>query len=464
MKDLRICKFALCILLGIMLIQTGCARRGGNNAGAVAESISQAVQTNEIEIPLDSPGMSYDGENGDDGIPVTTITGNSTQIKLLIENSASMNGFINNASDFQNAILALTSKLKNSYGKDNLNLGFINASVVPQHGDDPYQLVNEMLVKSNFTSAGPTSTTDLNNLIKLLLNNTDDNALSFFISDCIYSIKGTGTTPSLLGKCQNGTMDVFMERMNDIKDLSMLFVRMESNFNGGYWDYKHPSGKASQQLADKKRPYFLCIVGSHDNIVAFNKKIDLEKLPGYGQQFYLCGKDLSKTFYSVVSKPFSAGAFSVENDAIVKIRRDGILKLSIAVNLTDFPMTEEEKTTPENYFVDGGFVIESIEPIGNRFSTNLAEKKKIIDNNCTHYIVVSPKGHPGDFAIHIKRQMPSWLADYSSDDDTGISNDNEEELRKTFGIKYFINGVDDAYRENSREKDYYFTMNIKIKH
>lgn len=423
-------------------------------------------QVPKVDVPQGSPGMSYDGDDGDEVFSTneTDNVDNPIQINLFIENSASMNGFINDASDFQNAILALTSKLKNNYGKDNLTLGFINASVVPQHGEDPYQLVNMMLVRNNFTSAGPTSTTDLNNLIKLVLNNTDNNTLSFFISDCIYSIKGTGTTPSLLGNCQNGTMDVFMERMNDTKDLSMLFVRMESNFNGGYWDYLHPSGRASQQLTNKNRPYFLCVVGTHDNIVAFSKDISIEELPGYSQQYYLSGKDLSKTFYSVVSNPFKTGPISVEGDASVLIRRDGNLRFAIAVNLTDFPMTEEEKTNPESYSVDGNFIIESIEPINNRFSTNPDEKKKVVDNNCTHYIVVSPQGHPSDFSIHIKRQVPSWVADFSSDDDTGISNDNEEELKKTFGIMYFVNGVANAYREKSREKDYYFTMIIKVKH
>lgn len=420
----------------------------------------------KVDVPLDSPGMSFDGDDGDD-VFYDSETGKADypiKINLFIENSASMNGFINDASDFQNAILALTSKLKNSYGKGNLNLGFINANVVPRLGEDPYQVVNNMLVRSNFTSAGSTSTTDLNNLIKLVLNNTDDSTLSFFISDCIYSIKGTGTTPSLLGKCQNGTMDVFMEKMNDITDLSMLFVRMESNFKGGYWDYKHPSGTASQQLTNINRPYFLCVVGTHNNIVAFKHAIDIEELPGYGQQYYLSGKDLSQTYYTLVSKPFNTGAIHVNSNNLITIRKEGNIRFAIAVNLTDFPMTEEEKTNPESYLVEGNFIIESIEPINNRFSTNPGEKKKVIDNNCTHYIVVSPQRHPSDFSIHIKRQVPSWVAGYSSDDDTGIRNDNEEELKKTFGILYFVNGVSDAYREKSREKDYYFTMSIKVKH
>ena len=439
-------KFVVLVLLGLMLIQAGCARQGRGTNDKPDEPVV-IENTEQVEV-----------------LSVTEVEQVAPKINIFIENSASMNGFINAASEFQNAMLALTSKLKNSYGKDNLNLGFINASVVPQRGEDPYQLINKMLVKSNFTSAGPTSTTDLNNLIKLVLNNTDDNTLSFFISDCIYSIKGTGTTPSLLGKCQNGTMDVFMERMNDTKDLSMLFVRMKSNFNGGYWDYMHPSGKASQQLTNRNRPYFLCVVGSHDNIVAFSKDISIEELPGYSQQYYLSGKDLSKTFYTVVSNPFKTGAISVDSDVSVLIRRDGNLRFAIAVNLTDFPMTEEEKTNPESYSVDGNFIIESIEPINNRFSTNQAEKKKVVDNNCTHYIVVSPQGHPSDFSIHIKRQVPRWVADFSSDDDTSISNDNEEELEKTFGIMYFVNGVADAYREKSRAKDSYFTMSIKVKH
>ena len=77
-------------------------------------------QVPKVDVPQGSPGMSYDGDDGDEVFSTneTDNVDNPIKINLFIENSASMNGFINDASDFQNAILALTSKLKNNYGKD----------------------------------------------------------------------------------------------------------------------------------------------------------------------------------------------------------------------------------------------------------------------------------------------------------------------------------------------------------
>lgn len=420
-------------------------------------------QVPKVNFPLDSPGMSFDRDDGDN-VFYDSETGKADypiKINLFIENSASMNGFINDASSFQNAITALVSKLKNVYGKDNINLGFINASIVAQHGDDPYQLVNKMLVKSNFTNAGSTSTTDLNNLIKQVLDNTDDNTVSFFVSDCIYSIKNDkSTTTTRLEGCQNGTMDKFQEKLKEFDDLSILFIRMESNFNGGYWDYKHPSGTASQQLKDCNRPYFICVVGSDRNIKELNSRIRMEDLKGYGQQYYLSGKDYSNTFYTAISRPYNKGRYKVEDFSTIRLNNTKDLQFAIAINLDGFPMSKEEKMDLANYVIDGNFNKVDLVPIDSNIEKKLSpnEINNIKSNGCTHLLVVSSNGFPSDFTIKVKPTIPEWVNELSSIDDTGISNDNKEELRKTFGISYFINGAAAAY-----ERDSYFTMSIKIK-
>ena len=446
MKKAHNRKLSLMVLFGLILIQIGCARQGrGTNEKPDEQGM---VVNTEQEVVLGQ----------------TEVTEVTPKVNIFIENSASMNGFINDASDFQNAITALVSKLKNVYEKDNINLGFINASVVPQHGEDPYQLMKKMLVKNNFKNAGLTGTTDLNNLIEQVLGNTDENTLTFFVSDCIYSIKeDKSTTITRLEGCQNGTMDVFQGKLKDIDDLSILFIRMVSNFNGGYWDYKHPSGIASQQLKDCNRPYFICVVGSDNNIKEFNSRIRMEDLKGYGQQYYLSGKDYSNTFYTVISRPYKKGDFTLPVNTIntIELRKADAIQFAIAINLDGLPMAEEEKMDISNYEIDGDFNIVEIMPIDNnirkQFSPN--EKNNIESNGCTHLLVVSSNGFPSDFTIKVKPTIPEWVNQLSSTDDTGISNDNEEELRKTFGISYFINGAAAAY-----ERDSYFTMNIKIKH
>lgn len=455
MKIMYCRKLSALVLMGLLLLQVGCARQGGG------ERTEKRSDKDVPEVTIKTPGMSYEGEDGDNDIQDAPVIQGvaKPKINIFIENSASMNGFINDASEFQDAITKLTSKLKNAYQKDNIHLGFINASIVTQKGEDPYDVMESMLVNKQFKTAGNTSSTDLNKLIELVLSNTNENTLTFFISDCIYSIKDKGTTQALLAKCQNGTMDKFQEKLKEFDDLSILFIRMVSNFNGGYWDYLHPSGKASQQLMDCNRPYFICVVGSDSNIKELNSKIRMEDLKGYGQQYYLSGKDYSNTFYMVVSKPYNSGAFSIENNFTIKQRRSSDIQFAIAINLDGFPMTEEEKSNMDNYVVEGDFNLVKIEPIGNKTLFSPNEKNNVVTNGCTHLLVVSSNGYPSDFSIKIKPTIAEWVNQFTSTNDTEISKDNEEELSKTFGISYFINGAAAAY-----ERDSYFTMNIKIKH
>ncbi len=441
MKKANNIKLTLLVLLGLMLIQVGCARQGG--------------KTNDKP---DEPGLVEDTEQME-ALGQTEVKQVTPKINIFIENSASMNGFINDASEFQNATTALTSMLKKAYGPENLNPCFINASIIPKQGQDPYQVVKSMLVKSSFTGTGNTGTTDLNKLIKLVLDNTDENTLSFFISDCIYSLKNTGATPTLLEGCQNETMDYFNGKLKELSDLSVLFVRMESNFKGGYWDYKNPSGPAKIKLKNCKRPYYLCIVGTDGILKEFTSNIHLEDLKGYSCQYYLSGKDYSNTFYTAISRPHKSGAFIVEDGTTLRLKSSGAIQFAIAMNLDDFSMSEEEKINPANYEIDGNFNIVEILPIDNNMFFSPNEKNNILSNGCTHLVVVSSDGYPSDFTIKFKPSIPEWVNVFSSTDDTGISDDNENELKKTFGIFYFINGVASAY-----ERDSYFTMNIKINH
>lgn len=440
------------ILIATQLL-LACSRQGGRPKNTQDETIDFPG------VPVKTPGLSFN----ENSIEQTTIDEKgleNTKINIFIENSGSMNGFINSASNYQNAITALTSRLKNAYGKENLSLSFINAIILPQQGDDPYQVVNEMLVSNHFRNQGATSSTDLNKLIKLVLDNTNKNELSFFISDCIYSIQDRGATPTLLGGCQNGTMDVFSEKLKLLKDLSVLFVRMESNFDGKYWDYLHPTGTASQTIHNQNRPYYICVIGADNHIKEFCSKINIEEeLEGFGQSYYLIGKDLSKTFYTVVSKPYNRGLFVVEDKETVYIRREGELRFAIAINLDELPISELDKTNVDNYEIDGDFVLEEIAPIDRNTLFSPREKNMVLENGCTHLLVVSANGYPSDFSIKIKQVIPTWIDDFSSEDDTNISDNNQRELKKTFGISYFIKGAAAAYK-----RDGYFVMNIKIKH
>lgn len=438
-------KFAVLVLLGLMLIQAGCARQVGKT-NDIREETGVVENTEHVEV-----------------LGSSNVEQAKPRINIFIENSASMDGFINQESKYKRDLTRLTILLQDKYGKDNLRLFFINDGLFEKKGDDPVDVIDNMLVHTHFKHDGKRSNTKLSDLVDKVLDSTNQNSISLFISDCIFSIKANdGTTKDLLDNCNNMTMKSFVNKLSVTKDISTLIVRMESNFDGGYWDYKHPTGSASQRLNGCVRPYYICIIGADDNIRKFLHDIDLvDELSGFSHQYYLSSKDLSNTFFAVC-KPNNKGAFIVEDDSIISLRNTGETRFAVAINLDDFPMTEEEKTNKNYYFVDGNYHIDTIIPIDKNMSFSPNENKRILDNG-THLLFVSSEGSFSDFSIKVKRLVPKWVADFSSDDDSKISNDNSTELKKTFGISFFINGVTDAYRAKSREKGYYFTMNFKIK-
>ena len=58
----------------------------------------------------------------------------------------------------------------------------------------------------------------------------------------------------------------------------------------------------------------------------------------------------------------------------------------------------------------------------------------------------------------MKRQLPDWIVSCSSENDTHIDKDINEQS-KTFGLLYFVNGIKESYDKGQEE---YFSISITI--
>ena len=124
-------------------------------------------------------------------------------------------------------------------------------------------------------------------------------------------------------------------------------------------------------------------------------------------------------------------------------------------------MSESDKVDVANYEVTrGNYVIDGIVRID---TTTLAPADKILvrTNSCTHAIVLTCTGFPNDLSISVKRDIPKWIRESSSSDDSDIDSDMVEQ-RKTFGIAYFVEGIAKAYQYMAEDNDNFMTMNIKV--
>jgi hypothetical protein len=366
--------------------------------------------------------------------------------------------------------------MKFKYDQENIKTYYINTKVsekVRPDGTDLYAFVQEMLERREFTRTGGTASTDLNDIVKNVLGYVDESNTAILISDFIYSLPSTnGVTTSLLYKCQNLTMSAFLEKTKELPSsvsLATNLVQLYSYFDGHYWHWKKPTGRDFVTLKCS-RPYYMCILGTDDNVRDFNKGIDISELRGYKNQFTISTKDVSNANYTVLDTKYKKGAFRhstnsgepIHEITHVKVNNINEFELGVAVDLSEFSMSESDKLDKANYEVSGNYRIVRIEEINIAQLTNPTDKKLIEQNHCTHAIILASTGFPNDFSISIKRALPQWVVQSSSTDDSNIR-DDENEQAKTFGLSYFVEGIADAYKHYNKSKDNFMTMNVSVK-
>ena len=77
----------------------------------------------------------------------------------------------------------------------------------------------------------------------------------------------------------------------------------------------------------------------------------------------------------------------------------------------------------------------------------------------THYIVFeSTKPNFTNLSFTLNKQIPNWVYTTSTNDDSNIL----KSPNSTFGIKYLIEGISEAYETQSKNNNYLeLTINIK---
>jgi len=393
-----------------------------------------------------------------------------THINLYIENSGSMNGYVNGNTTFKNMLGDLLVNLKYEFGAHNIQLFFINDEIHPISFDrDITQFASTLSPAS--MKVGNTASSDLNLVFNKVLENTEPGSISILLSDLIYSIQGSNTE-ELLNYQKSQTKDAFLTKAKAGNELQTSIVQLTSNFNGTYWNKNN--GKTV--LDNQQRPYYLSITGDADRVVDFNKKIDLRKVKGYENRFTLTTDDFSKdNYYSVLTSTYNQGRFKpirslsssdyvrgIEDVSLLSSRgNDGTpFVFALAIDLSRIPVEESYKTNLQNYEVTAGnYKIDSAFAISKK-DIQPSDWIRIQSAEATHIVLVEATGKAfTDFSFALKKQIPSWVYQTDTEDDTDIN----KAMNKTFGFKYLVEGVSEAYEIVSDHKDYYFDVKIPIR-
>lgn len=449
-------KFLLALLL--IIITSGCSR----NPSSRQSKDRRNVETKETPV-----SVTKTNEEKPVAKPIVASAEIKPTVNIYIENSGSMNGFINKTSEYQDAIQNMVVWLEYHYDTENIKLHYINERVILKEKPSNIQLsdfAQKMLTPVEFKSNGNGASTNLNSIIAMILNRTDENTISILLSDNIYSISGSQTAPVLLSECKNKTLQAFLGKSKELnmqhqQSLSTTIIQLYSQFSGNYWDYKHPTGKASQQL-NCKRPYYMCVIGINDLISDFNNKFNVNEMNGYKNKYTLTEINALSPKCSVLANTYKTGRFRKVNETTIREASNDKHKnkfaLALAVDLKGIPLSDDEKCDVNLFEATEGYVIDEIVKIDD---ATIAPIDVQSVQNCTHIVKISTSNYNiTSFSLKMKRLLPEWIAMSSSIDDTKIGVDTDEQ-NKTFGLSYFVNGIKEAYDKNA---DNYFEINIIV--
>lgn len=349
---------------------------------------------------------------------------NHIVVNFYVENSGSMNGYMCDGSEFKNVIHYYANELEDI--ADTTKLFFINSVVIPFHNDiDSYTLGMTPLTFNKY--GGVTSSSSLDKMLGQVLNKTDQNTLSIFVSDCILAVP-YGQAEKYFSIAKDNVKQVFRKAIKKHKDLGVEILCLNSRFKGKYYQY----GEAPREI-NCQRPYYVWLIGSQKLIGEVRRKINESELDG-----------LKNTvgFSSCANIPFTIvneHGVAESQPSITSRVKGKKAQFIIRADLSSCLQNDAFLLDKNNY--------EKKSPL-----VSIDEVHSIDNPDYTHEIMVSIFDNAKlDECIKIKTMnTPRWVED--KNDMTG------KNLNKTAGIKYIIGGVTAAFLSGMQQDGIKFTI------
>ena len=416
------------------------------------------------------------GDNNNTPPPVVIAHLDTIKVNVYIENSFSMDGYINGQTAFKDAIREMLVMLKYHYDERNIKVYFINSAIHPTPAT--INLANFANDINMYWYVGNQANSRLDEIFKMVLAQTNNQTISILFSDYIYSISGVPTN-DLLSSAKILTKDAFLSKWRDDQvPLSTTIVKLESKFNGRYY----PSTSGSFQIG-MERPYYICVFANQEILHDFNRKITLEagRIEGYKNKYVLSSEDPKSIYWSVLNSSFNIGRFKPDKELSdkkfirgiqdVRLMSRGVgctrgntqpLIFAVAVDFSQIQAEDSYICDPVNYTVTtGNFTVTEVCPIDtckSKISAN--DWNTIQEGKPTHIVVLEGKSKQiADVTFLLKKQIPQWIYQSSTEDDSSVAKLNGT----TFGLKYWVEGIAEAYETIYPDRKNYFECSISIK-
>ena len=339
------------------------------------------------------------------------------RLNVYIENSGSMDGYMCPGSGLKDAIYDYVSDL--NCNVDTTCLYFINSQKIPFRGELTDYITS--MTPAKFRDAGGNrANTDLRSIISEVLKTVNEGTVSLFVSDCILDLPSKDAS-SYLQNCQIRIKNELNSAIERVPNLGVEVLKLSSSFDGKYF---YPTG-GFEALKGVKRPYYVWMFGDKRQLAKLNKVAPLSRLQKYNLQGSVAFANLTVLPYEVTNRNMTGG---------IVLPLNGAYEVTLRVNFDETLQSDEVVRNLSNYrFLGKGAILNGVYPITDK------------DSKHTHYINITiPQTMTGgeETLLLEAPSLPAWIA--ASNDESGLN--IRDNLDKTTGIKYLIEGVADAYR------------------
>ena len=365
-------------------------------------------------------------------------------LNVFLENSGSMDGYVNGGSDFASIIYRYLNHIDNSGSvNDSINLYYINSNLIPI-GNDNALLSSKNLTPSSFRiMGGSRASTDISDLLKQVLIRTNNDTISILISDMIFSPGSKVDASQYLEDQKTEIMSLFTNRVN-YSDFSVVIHQLSAAFNGTY--FNKFDAKSSINV---DRPFYIIFFGDKEYLeqIPFETFLQDDLVSKYMENKYLITKEIPVEYAIQVG----SGNFNLDKKdskkSIIKARidrRTSNLSCVVNVNFNNTMLDDSYLTDIDNYSLGTNYQIESIKPSSLEGFTHSLKWTTVIPQSNT-------------LSIGLLKNIPEWV--YYKNDSIGDDLFKDDALDKTYGLKYLIEGIYEPYRKSS---EYYTKIEINI--
>ena len=358
--------------------------------------------------------INNNGGSGDDRghiLPCDTAEVKTSRpvVRIYMENSGSMNGYVTTNSQFKNALGHLITKADGFYADTQVN--FINQGIyhTPMCDDLDNFVLNLNPVSMQ---VGNTSSTDINKIFKMILDRTSRDTVSVLVSDCMYDVDNVDNQLAAAASSTTGTFMKAIRRAHDAKEeFAVIIMQCASEFSGNYYE-----GNTAIPC-NGERPYYVIVMGNLKQVMDFNNHMELQNtstgLPGMTHKYMLSSEStwtLDNTTARTFTRDFTnARKIQPEEDRLnirkITTNHDQVnLKLGVALGVSNLFADRTYLIDKNNYKVEPSTV--SIADIGEQVSF---PDYDVFEKPFSLQLVTEGQSFVPQVTITLLNQIPEWV-------------------------------------------------------